>query len=327
MYPPNYSAKDPAITQRPPASALLCVDAFDRYKSYDDARDTTVLSSPYNFTISKNQSILNGFFTRVGVSEVVFPWVVPNVNATTQDIELEFDAGAGPAFTTLTLDIGFYTPALLAARLQTLVRAADASLAGFTMTYGVKTIGTAVSVNQPIFEYKTNNPAAEVAFHPVDPGVSASSADNRRKQLFDLLGFNANNEALSLEFGGISTFCQATRYIDIICSALTNNQALKDSMTQTIARDTICRIYVGDAQGVQSTVLPSSATFCPPGCAPTTIYINFSVPKFIQWMPNQPVPGSLKFEVYDDAGFLLEDMAATEAESGDWSLTLLVSEN
>jgi hypothetical protein len=44
-------------------------------------------------------------------------------------------------------------------------------------------------------------------------------------------------------------------------------------------------------------------------------------------MPNQPVPGSLKFEVYDDAGFLLEDMAATEAESGDWSLTLLVSEN
>jgi hypothetical protein len=224
------------------------------------------------------------------------------------------------------LDIGFYTPALLAARLQTLVRAADATLAAFTMTYGVKTIATAINVNQPIFEYKSNS-ATTVAFHPIDPGVSASSADNRRKQLFDLLGFNGNNEILSIEFGGISTYCQATRYIDIVCSALTNNQALKDSMTQTIARDTICRVYVGDAQGVQSTVLPSSATFCPPGCAPTTIYKNFSVPKFIQWMPNQPVPGSLKFEVYDDAGFLLEDMAATEAESGDWSLTLLVSEN
>jgi hypothetical protein len=146
-----------------------------------------------------------------------------------------------------------------------------------------------------------------------------------RIQLFDMLGFNDTNLIYGEEGYGDSTFFQYTRYVDIVCSQLTNNQALKDTMTQSTARDVLCRVYVGDAEGVQSTVLPNSATFCPPGCAPTTIYKNFSIPKFIQWMPDSPVPGYLRFTVYDQDGYVLRGTG--DEYANDWSLTMLVSEN
>lgn len=329
MYPPNYSAKDTAITQRPPSSALLCIDAADRFKTVAESRlDDSAGSEPYNasaydFTINKRESIMNGFFTRVGVSEVVFPWIIPNVNGTNNSITFTYSVGGVAAASVRTLDTGFYTPAALAARLQAIIRAIDPpNLGAFTMTYGVQTLGVSATVNRPIFEFKTNAAGVDVAFSPISP------AEPQRKQLFDLLGFSLVNQTLIDEGFGTDTFCQATRYVDIVCSAITNNQALKDTMTQVIARDALCRVYVGDSAGVQSTIQPSSATFCPPGCAPTTIYKNFSVPKYIQWLPNQPVPGSLRFEVFDDAGFNLGLMAQDGVGVGqDWSMTMLVSEN
>lgn len=328
MYPlPIYSAKDTAITQRPTSTSLLCIDSEDRFRDYDDARSVLaglLNRSPYNFAINKTQSLMNGFFTRVGVSEIVFPWVIPNINVRTSQMNVEYDVGAGPVDDVIDLEIGFYTPSMIAAEIQRQVRLLDAGLAAFTMTYGVDTTG-AVPTQRPIFEYKTNAPGVEIAFSP----QSAATAPNRQsKQLFDILGFTVANEILDTAEQGTNTYCQATRYIDIVCTQLTANQALKDTMSQVVARDVLCRVYVGDAQGVQSTVLPSASTFCPPGCMPTTVYKNFANPKQIQWMPNQPVPGYLQFRVYDDAGDALENIVPGEVGNGaNWSMTLLVSEN
>jgi hypothetical protein len=47
----------------------------------------------------------------------------------------------------------------------------------------------------------------------------------------------------------------------------------------------------------------------------------------IQWTPNQPVPGGLRFEVYDDAGNNLIGASPLEEQLSDWSMTLLVTEN
>jgi len=323
---PIYSARDSAITQRPTSTAILAIDSEDRFRDYDDARNVAAglrNRSPYSFSINKSQSLMNGFFTRLGVSEVVFPWTIPNINVRTSQMNVEYDVGAGAVDDVIDLEIGFYTPSMLAAEIQRQVRALDAGLAAFTMTYGVDTTG-AVPTQRPIFEYKTNN-ASTIAFSP----QSAATVPNRQsKQLFDLLGFTVANEVLDTAEQGTNTYCQATRYIDIVCTQLTSNQALKDTMSQTVARDVLCRVYIGDAQGVQSTVLPSSSTFCPPGCMPTTIYRDFSQPKQIQWIPNQPVPGYLQFDVYDDAGDALTDYVVGQVGNGsNWSMTLLVSEN
>ena len=63
----------------------------------------------------------------------------------------------------------------------------------------------------------------------------------RSKQLFDVLGFSTENTGYYLNGMGGPTLCQSIRYIDIVCSQLTNNQALKDTMSQEIARDVLCR--------------------------------------------------------------------------------------
>jgi hypothetical protein len=148
------------------------------------------------------------------------------------------------------------------------------------------------------------------------------------KQLFDVLGFSSAGNSILAEFALTNRFtlCQSFRFVDVVCPQLTYNQALKDTMSQNIARDSLCRIYLGDAL-IPGALDCSTPDFCPPGCAPFTIYRNFANPKQIQWLGNQPVPGKLEFQVYDDAGDLLSNAIGTDGEYLDWSMTLLVSEN
>lgn len=350
---PIYSARDSAITQRPTSTAILAIDSEDRFKDYLDADIASTGSSgisnlsPYDFTIRKNQSLMNGFFTRLGVTEIVFPWVYPNINVRTNRVRLvvDTDPPLPPIpFTDYVIEVptGFYTPSMLASTIQSLVRAANPLLLGaFTMTYGVALTGA----TKPVFVYNTNNPNVVIGWERLDYDNYDTSAPltyypypPTTKQLLDVLGLSGQNIVTTglYPLGETAmTLCQAVRYIDIVCTQLTNNQALKDTMSQTVARDVLCRLYIAGVPDAQSTVLPSASTFCPPGCMPTTIYRDFSQPKQIQWIPNQPVPGFLRFEVYDDTGNLLEfpfsvtpgGTALPHKNATNWSMTLLVSEN
>jgi hypothetical protein len=331
---PVYSARDTNVfTSRLSSTAILAIDSEDRFRNYDDAQTLGGLNrSPYSFSINKPASLMSGFFTRLGVTEVVFPYVIPNINVNTNRIIFFwYNAGVIQPPTILTLPIGFYTPAQIASELQTQIRAIDPLLASFVMTYGIQSVGLTAPTQRPIFEYASLVAGITVQFVPLPASGSQAIPDRTKKQLFNLLGFNQTNAAgFGLASGfGLDTFCQATRYLDIVCSQLTANQSLKDTMSQTVARDVLARVYLGDSQGVQSTVLPSSATFCPPGCMPTTIYKNYSQPKQIQWIPNQPVPGFLQFDVYDDNGQPLQETMPSYAlgNGANWSMTMLVSEN
>jgi hypothetical protein len=100
----------------------------------------------------------------------------------------------------------------------------------------------------------------------------------------------------------------------------------------------LARVYLGDGNipgNVNvSSVIPA-LTFCPPGCAPFTIYKNYTMPKQIQWIPNQPIPGYLVFQLFDDSGAPLTEILDTpvpgfnndQSAYLDWSMTMLVSEN
>ena len=152
------------------------------------------------------------------------------------------------------------------------------------------------------------------------------------------MGFNKRNSGplYSSNQLGNATFCQSTRYVDIVCSILTYNQALKDTTSQVVARDALCRVYLG-AMNSNMSVPPSDPSFAPPGTTPGVIYTMYNNPKQIQWIPNQPVPSGLRFQVFDDEGRPLDDLfdppSANNTEfsllGGDinWSMTILVSEN
>lgn len=335
----------PAKTQvqRPPSSSLLCIDSEDRFEDYVAKRQasyTDINGSPYDFQITKRESMMSGFMTRLGVTEVVFPWVIPNINLYTQSIIFKWAIGAGPINQILiTLNVGFLLPSQLAAGLQAAVRALT-PLSAFTMTYG--------QTKNPNFEYAGAPGVAGtlVGWDPLPYNSATYPFDSSTKQLFDVLGFsqagglsnsvvqdaeNATNVSIiggnPFLYGG-DTFAQSIRYIDIVCSQLTYNQGLKDTMSQKVARDTLCRLYVandgaGDILGSE----PQDATFAPVGTYPFTIHRQFATPKMIQWTPNQPVPGGLRFEVYDDAGNNLVGASSQVEQLSDWGMTLLVTEN
>jgi hypothetical protein len=335
---PIYASRDANVfTSRLSSTSLLCIDSNDRFKNNAIARDVNnrINSTAYDFSITKNESIMNGFFTRLGVSEVMFQWMIPNINVQTSIVGFDYKIGSAPFVSdSIVLVPGFYTPAMIASAIQAEVRLLDPSLNAFTMTYGVNIDGQ----QAPVFAYNTNSLSVYVRFYPLDsfdlgtiPQININS-----RQLFDLLGFTTTTPIIpdpsgndfSISGQGYTTYCQITRYIDIVCSQLTNSQSLKDTMSQVVARDVLCRVYLSDSANSQSTVLPSSATFCPAGCMPTTLYKNFSQPKQIQWIPNQPVPGSLRFEVFDEDGNNLNLLSNSDEEDGaNWAITMLVTEN
>lgn len=321
-------------TIRQPSTALLTIDSEDRFPTYQAKRESTYGSynySPYDFTITKNESIMNGFFTRLGLSEVVFPWNIPNINAQTNRMTVAYAAAPGGPFTTFTLSVpsGFYTPSQLATALQAQFNSKPA-LAGTVVSYGQNIIQGTNNVPQFSFDFTASGQFVlftPMAYQP-NPAVPATFYQfNNTKQLFDVLGLDSLAYLPAIQKAGIDTFCQSTRYVDIVCSILTYNQALKDTTSQVVARDSLCRVYLG-ALNSNMIVPTTDATFAPPGTTPGVVYLQYSSPKQIQWIPNQPVPSGLRFQVFDDEGTPLEDLfGGTSSPEINWSCTILVSEN
>jgi hypothetical protein len=322
---------DKGVTIRPSSNALITIDSEDRFKSYAQKRAFTATTiqanDPYNFSINTNRAILTGFATRIAVSEVNFPWVIENINRKTCEIIFSYTIAPAPeVVVTLTLAQGFYKPSEIAAALEGLIQALDPALIGFSLDYGID--------DRPRFSYETNNLAVLCYFQPMTPNTTAYPYGDNVKQLFDMLGFNVFNSIDSNSGSGNNTLCQAIRYVDICSTQLTQNQAMSDGSSQDIYRDSLCRIYLGGDDGG---VPASNTAFCPPGCAPFTIYRMFMNPKYILWNARQNIgAGVLSFAVYDDNGDLLSSNG-TQAVLGtvdtssygsvDWSLSMLISEN
>ena len=318
---PDTNARQSASTLRPASTALLTIDSEDRYYDYIAARNAP--TSPYNFSIRKSESLMAGFMTRLGVSEVCFPWTIPNINLKTRLIQISYVIGPAPVATAvITVPVGFYTPAALAAKLTTLITAAGPAV---TVSYG--------SGGDPYFSYLCAA-GTTIAFNPMPYNTAAYPYGTQSMQLFDLLSFTAVNQIQAPAGNGNYSLGQCFRYIDLVCNQLTNSQAQKDQTSQTVARDMLCRLYLGDGGGTgQSTISPADPLFCPPGCAPMVIYRNFTMPKQIQWIPNQNIPGFLQFQVYDDTGDLLDISLDSPAvisfvkSDTNWSMTMLITEN
>ncbi len=310
-------------TIRQPSTALLTIDSDDRFPNYTAKRLANPGSynwSPYSFQISKGSSLMNGFITRMGLSEVNFPWCVPNINAKTNKIQVGVSTLPGGPFApqTITVPYGFYTPTAFATAFQALVQAVGGSYSTFEFAYDALTAQ---------FSYNSGSVSVYVNFYPMPYNFgTVYPYNNNTRQLFDMLGFaNVNTvtgTALTDTFGGVS-YLQAIHYVDIICSQLTYNQALKDGTSQPIGRDALCRLYI--ANGELSEITNTAPTY--PGNVATTIYRDYTTPKQIQWTPNQPVTSGLVFDVYDDQGEPLQDSMPTGVLPNDWNITLLVSEN
>ena len=68
----EFVPSEKAFPIRVPSTANLMIDSADR--------DADMFLFPNSFSIIKTNSILNGFFTRVGTTEVVLDWFQGNIS-------------------------------------------------------------------------------------------------------------------------------------------------------------------------------------------------------------------------------------------------------
>jgi hypothetical protein len=303
----QFVPSEKAIAIRYPSVANLMVDSADRkLDAYPLCND---------FQISKANSILNGFFTRIGTTEVVFEWTTPNISAALNNNEISYivtPAGGLPIGNTFNIPTGFYT----AYDILDYLFAAGGELNAYTATTGVtwsinsagagtaivavSTIavgGAAVVLEGPLLTRLF--PANELNFNSLDVIVPTAPTT---------VGIPTIQGAIDL---------RPVRYIDIVCNQLTNNQSVKDASTAPIVRDVLCRWYFDyDNQA------PTDQFGYPILMGYTPFYLRriFNPPKQIQWQTNIPI-GNISFQLYDNTGNQLDVDDTT-----NYLMTLQVSE-
>lgn len=267
-----------SVTMRNASTANFLIDSIDRNDNESSA----------DFTISKKNSLLNGFFSRLAVSEVIADWCVDNISEATENNKFSILVGASPF--TVTLDDGSYT---IKAALDALIVALNAGGTGLTFSLtdgaGFKelTAGSAFTVVSTNLSIQLN----------IKSGVSGTSFPVHCPVLLPYT------------------------YIDFVSSDLTYNQSLKDTTTNPIEQNILYRWYFAwdtppdrDAYGYP--IYQGYERFIARRALP--------FPKQIAWENNMPI-GQLNFKVYSSQGtVLLPSQVSGEFE---WKMTLLVSEN
>lgn len=319
-----------AITVRPSASANFYVDSVDKAEGQYST----------NFTISKGQSLFNGFFNRLTVAEVVLDWGVPNIaaywgndyitfrNATT-NVDIEVSIPDNFFRVSSLLDFIVEEANTEAAALGDPLRLEKGLAAG---SIYLQSVGAGVDP----FIILPNNPATPTA------------GTNLPRQLFKSSQINVpGGEVLYLIN---SPLILGTRYIDIVSSQLTYNQELKDNTTSQITRDVLYRWYFAyDNTPVPYDMISTEIAAADPAATPpqqaTFAEVETDVPivqgytsfvarrtppvaKQIRWSPEQPI-GQVQFQVYDDTGKLL-DISPTAFPLGvnfQFQMSMLLSED
>jgi hypothetical protein len=145
--------------------------------------------------------------------------------------------------------------------------------------------------------------------------------------LMEMMAWGTQQALLSNQYSSPNASMLSTPFVDIICDGLTYNQSLKDGDSGDISRSLLCRLFL--------TPDAFTGNVANLGSAPILVHRVYPFPKQIKWNANQPI-GNLRFQVFDSQGYLLTtndglqgnptNSAFYDADMGDWTLTMLVSE-
>lgn len=317
---------DEAVTIRASANAFFLMDSADRNTTQAGENPTpdglNILSQaqPWNnFRISKNQPLLDAFARRIGVTEVNFPWAIPNVTPLNNVLYI-FNASTLETFK-VEIAPDFYTGTELAAALQTAI-AGQIGAGNMTVTYDVarRRFTFAVTNGLPILGY-------DIFFYP-GPNIVRPSLKEYFSQasLCRTLGLQLRNIGVTIAPGssivGGVTMVQYTAWLDIVSTRIHYDTEGKDGNTSPIqTRDVLCRIFCADEI--------SNYAADAPGTRPFIIHRQYFTPKMLKLNPEQFL-ASVDFQVLDEYGNLCYAPSGGPFDSDvypDFQLTFISSEN
>ena len=285
-------------TIRQPSTANLFIDSADRTSG-----------TAGKFSISKQQNILSGYFTRLAVVEMVLDWRINNISLAFNNLTFQVTLPVSGLIYTASLLPGNYTvSAILDSILAGLQ--ADAVLAPPAGGVVIALTNTPIAGVVTTETYLTME---DTAGNPVNFIVTAGVLQTQ-------LGMIVEPAPGNSIVGCIDPNVQPYRYVDFICSALTYQQGLKDATTALSDRDVLYRWYFAsedepnrDARGYP--ILQ--------GYLPFLLRRYLSYPKQIKWDTQQPL-GQLLFELYGNSSVPID--VPNFPKTLEWQMTLLISE-
>lgn len=244
------------------------------------------------------QNIIQGQVECVSVSEVNFPYDIPNVQNGLNVFSLT-SAGASPTRLPIQVAAGFYTGVELAAEINRDISGTYTA----PMTYAdIPVCFYDATSNRFYFEPPSNPSAPDYAAwylsspytFPVGPAGTASKIG---KDLLSIMGFiKEQNFVIGPVvplLGGQSAPLLFTQYIDICSPQLCKFQYFRDGSTTNLARrsDVICRLYIANNQATQEEE----------GLRPFVINRQYKNARVMRWTADNAV-GTIDINLFDDCG-------------------------
>jgi hypothetical protein len=259
--------ENPGQAIRMPATALLTIDTADRQR-FDISGYRFDDTSPYNVYINTGQTLVQGFFTRIAVTELNMIWNIPNVisEGIHANNTLTLQRADGLIYT-VSIGSGFYTPAELATEVQTdLVGSSALGTANWIVSYAVGGAGK----EGTFFIRNTDS----VNFRIIPNNVG------QKDSLANMMGFGSAPPFYAQRINGSYASMLYTPYIDIVSQQLTKKQNVGDNGTNVITgKNVLARVYI-TPEGVTAGRVPGDNII---GTRPFTLYKEWQVPKQVYW--------------------------------------------
>ena len=353
--------KEDTRTYREPKTAELHVDSLDRYKPSDfqtnavfqNSTSQTLAKGAGPILLNSNQSgtnvkidtgraLINGYFSRVAITQMNLNYRVPTVVTGVNDVLFFKTFAPGATLRTVTIPQGYYTYESMATTLQTIMLAAAPELGGaFTVT-PPNTLNPATAATPLVlgFTFDTGNAAIQMIFLYGGAPGTALTAQVRTAKAFRMLGMNRALLGLSPSFntGGQPTadgtpyqaatgtvpIFLPTDYVDVVSQNLTNYKDAKDSNSTVQAPGSVlARIYLTECPlnwASSTNGVPVDANVL--GFTSMSFCKTWQNPNWSQWSPNQTI-NYIDVRLLDMWG---EQLFWTSSYPTEWSATLTLTE-
>lgn len=353
--------REDTVTVREPQTTELHVDSLDRYKPSDFVTNSVFQNFPNqslakgagpillnsaqsgtNVRIDNGRALVNGYFSRLAITQMNLNYRVPTVVSGVNDFLFFKTFAPGATLRTITIPQGYYTYASMASTLQSLMLAAAPELGvGFAVTppntLNPATVATALVQG---FTFNTNNAGITMLFlYGGAPGTSLSG-QVRVAKTFRMLGVNrpllgytpdfnttgqptADGTPYQAATGGVPNFLP-TDYVDVVSQNLTNYKDAKDTNTTIQAPAAVlARIYLTECPlnwASSTNGVPVDATVM--GFTSMSFCKTWQNPNWCQWSPNQTI-NYIDVRLLDMWG---EPLFWTSSYPTEWSATITLTE-
>ena len=267
------------------------------------------------------QNIIQGSIREIAVSEVNFPYDIPNIQDGFNTFELiaNLPVGLGtpssvPGDLYITIPPGFYSGSELATAINAVISAQQIlveDVSGNAPTVAYDGTSNRFTFNAPANAPPGNPTPTWAVFSPYTYPYNYRSATNTLgKDILSIMGFlpapnhSAAYTAVSSDTasGLPTTFVSQgaaplvfTQYIDICSDKLTSNQMFQGGSTTNLARrqNVLCRMFICDNVSLTTTEVEGTRPFIL-----NRQYVNARVMK---WSVESSIP-TIDIQLYDDVG-------------------------